>query len=489
MDGCLEKGAVEMKRNVQIGAFFLTVASAAFGQGYSPAVRSNVLDASRQLGSGGYNSPAPRYGYGGGFGNLYITGNVTGGRGFRGYVPYSDPTQFSSRLGSSALSGFEGDATHLRRVEAGIMPGQTMPYYHGSSTILPLSAHAQGLTLPGSLIPRAQVLPRSESFGTRAFLSPYTTEGFVRLPENVRTSDVLVPNITLPQQLPVQPGEMAGISPTPTPAERTLPFGQEPKAQPTPEQPESLLGQPTPMPEPGQPQEVQQDYSSWLNAQAEQAERPQIKVGFQPEFAEQARQMGTQGHLSKMTESPTTEQVTPTPTPMSTPSPTMSPLPESQRLRRPSAIKSGQPVVSTLAGNGDDTFSQVMRLGQRLLSQGKFYGAHQAYVQAGSLKENDPMPLFGQAHALIGAGDLRSGAVALEAALKQFPKFLRLQLDGARLIGSASILNRRREQLENLAAKNDDPQIKLLFGYLEVLSGRREAGLQQIAQSGLVAVQ
>jgi len=39
-------------------------------------------------------------------GNLVITGNVTGGKHFRGLVPYGSPTNFQSRLGTSSLDSF-----------------------------------------------------------------------------------------------------------------------------------------------------------------------------------------------------------------------------------------------------------------------------------------------------------------------------------------------------------------------------------------------
>jgi tetratricopeptide (TPR) repeat protein len=282
------------------------------------------------------------------------------------------------------------------------------------------------------------------------------------------------PQVESPTALP------SSATPTPSP-KLEKPFAEEtaPKEKPSERESSNLmLGQPQPESTTGQ--EAPQDYSNWVTLQAEKAEKPQ-GVGTlvpQAEYAEQAKRLGVQGKLRS------SSQIT-EPAPDSKQSET----PETPKAKRPSELKSEQPVISSLVGSGTDAFSQTMRLGQRLLAQGKFYEAYQAYVQSLTIKPNDPMPLFGQANALIGAGDLRSGATQLAAAINKFPKFLRLSLDGARLMGSQSILDRRREQVENLARKNKDPQILLLQGYLELLSGSRNAGFQHLSQSGLVTIE
>ena len=69
-----------------------------------------MLDANPRVGSFGYNAPAPidvvmpRA-------NLYITGNVRGGKSFQGLVPYTSVDEFSGSLGSSTLSDFYRDST------------------------------------------------------------------------------------------------------------------------------------------------------------------------------------------------------------------------------------------------------------------------------------------------------------------------------------------------------------------------------------------
>lgn len=463
---------MNMKMTMAIVAAFSGLSGA---QIYQPAVRGNAIDASRQLGAGGINAPVRTYGNigysGGGFGNLYITGNVSAGRQFRGFVPYSDPTQFQARLGSSALNTFESDAPSLNRIERGYGLGQVEPYYNRNSTILPLSAQRYGLTIPGSSMPRTSILPQPESFGTWALRRPPGPIAGA-LPERVRPGDILVPMTGAPEAA-MRPAET--VSPfepsqdlTPTQKEflqralekeETPAVTPEPRIQPAPE--EQI---PT-----GTETEAQtEDFSSWLRRQAETAERPAIRVGPQPEYAESARRMALESR-----DQPASQPAT---------------RPRSDAGRR-TGEKKPAPVISDLTGRGTDEFSRTMRSAQRWMNQGRFYDAFQQYSQALTIKPDDPVPVFGQANALLAAGELRLAAEHLQEALKRFPTFVRLTLDGARLLGSRNILDRRRQQLTTLSKKNGDPQIELLLGYSELLSGDRRAGLNRMAASGLAVIQ
>jgi hypothetical protein len=456
-----------MNRATMLMIMLALTGELAFGQ-----VQRNVLDASPQMGSGGYNRPASTYqgGYGsGGFGNLYITGNVTAGKQFRGYVPYSDPTQFRGNLGSSALSSFESDAPNLQRVENGMGGGVTMPFYNRSSTILPLSAIRENYNVPGSSLPRTQVLPQSPSYLTGATLErSYTQSMQEQLPAAIRPNDVLVPSVAMPGMAPedvyTRPMDME----TPKSAEAAL----KPKKPLVEEQREREVVMPERLIEVPMTEETMQapkgrELSEWLKEQADQAERTgQAKMirGPEQEYAESAKRLAVQG--KEMKGAPGIAATKP-----STETPA--------KAIRPSG-QSGQVVVTTLAGSGTDAFDQSMRSAQRLMNQGRFYDAYQVYAQANSMKTENPLAVYGQANALIAAGELRSAGERLRVGMKMFPKFVHLSLDGSRLLGSRAILERRLGQVRNLSIKNDDQELVLLAGYLEILAGNREAGLRLI---------
>ncbi|NLE30439.1 MAG: tetratricopeptide repeat protein [Phycisphaerae bacterium] len=437
----------------------------AFGQ-----IQRNVLDASPQMGAGGYNRPTPVYqgGYGGGgFGNLYITGNVTGGKQFRGRIPYTDPTQFRGNLGSSYLSSFESEAPNLQRVESGMTGGVTMPFFNRSSTILPLSAIRENYNTPGSSLPRTQVLPQSPSYLTGATLErSYTQSMQEQLPAAIRSSDVLVPNVAIPEVTP----EEAYLRPMDTTKRETpeIPLAERKRIE---EQRISEEMMPEPMIETPEIQEINQapadrDLSGWLKEQAEQAERAsqsRLIAGPQQEYAESAKRLAVQGKEMRGAPGAATQPAKET----------------LARAVRPSG-QSGQVVVTTLAGRGSEAFDLTMRSGHKLMNQGRFYDAYQVYVQAASIKPDDPLAVYGQANALIAAGEFRSAGERLRRAMEMFPKFVHLTIDGARLLGSKTILERRLGQVRNLSIKNDDRDLVLLAGYLEILAGNHEAGLKLI---------
>lgn len=70
--------------------------------------QGNALDANLLRGSGGANSAAPQENFAAR--NLIVTGNVAGGRGFRGSVGYTAPTDFRGVTGSDATYRFRADS-------------------------------------------------------------------------------------------------------------------------------------------------------------------------------------------------------------------------------------------------------------------------------------------------------------------------------------------------------------------------------------------
>ena len=89
----------------------------------------HALDANPRIGSMGINPNArldslmPRL-------NLYLTGNVRGGAGFQGFIPYRSVGEFSTGLGSDTLSGFRRDSVAIADLGRGITAGQ--PYFDPS---------------------------------------------------------------------------------------------------------------------------------------------------------------------------------------------------------------------------------------------------------------------------------------------------------------------------------------------------------------------
>ena len=98
-------------------------------------------------------------------GNLIITGNVSGGRHFRGTVPYGATTDFGATLGSSSLDSFLRRSAGLE--SSGLNRWKYAPYYSPSRTVTTTSPGQSGVIGP-------QVLAVSGRAEDRAALSART---------------------------------------------------------------------------------------------------------------------------------------------------------------------------------------------------------------------------------------------------------------------------------------------------------------------------
>lgn len=88
--------------------FGLGVALAGTAHGQDALGRGDALDANTQVGSGGRNAPVRQEDFR--LRNLIVTGDVAGGRGFRGSVGYAAEGDFRDSLGSDDLFQFRADS-------------------------------------------------------------------------------------------------------------------------------------------------------------------------------------------------------------------------------------------------------------------------------------------------------------------------------------------------------------------------------------------
>ncbi len=404
--------------------------------------RGNILDASPQIGTSGYNIPIRRYPYG--MGNLYITGNVTGGKEFKGYVPYRASTSFRTNLGSSSLSSFESSSVGLQDIMMGNIYGQTLPYYHPSSTILPLSALRKS-NIPGSSMPRTSTPKKPFTYYKQPEIK-ITRDYRKALPTNIKPTDILIPDILIQEIANITPEENKPVQPIPSakPKEKIKPSKEEvnitivpPKEEKTP---------------PQQQPEEGKSYFEILNQQAQETLPPSY-APLKPEFAEIAKNLAIQAKFQKA---------------------------KKQEKTKPQK----KIVISSLAGTSKNYYANLMRKAQQMINNSRFRDAYQLYIEASNLKPNDPLPLFGQVHALIAEGRFKTASKLLRKALAKFPQFISFELKGNQLLGSRGLLEKRSSQVKILYLKNKNSKdLKLLLGYLKLLKNERIEGLELISQS------
>jgi len=143
-------GRATMQVVLVVAAVF-AVSDGAVGQAV-PTQTGRELDASPQVGSGGYNSPTGSVG--GVNSQLYVTGQVTGLGQFRGRVPYISPGLLQTNVPSARFSTFDSQSVGLQDV----LRGQTYltgAYYEPSRTVFNAAGTVSGQTGPGSDVPRS----------------------------------------------------------------------------------------------------------------------------------------------------------------------------------------------------------------------------------------------------------------------------------------------------------------------------------------------
>lgn len=124
---------------------------------------SQSNDASNRIGSGGFNGGGPANPYAArGFnaGNLVVTGNVTGGRAFRGSLGYTAANQFRGNTGSGDFDRFIGDSVgigQVREAPSGVFANQATnvrPYFGAGQTVQRPAGFVSDPAYGGGFVPQ-----------------------------------------------------------------------------------------------------------------------------------------------------------------------------------------------------------------------------------------------------------------------------------------------------------------------------------------------
>ncbi|HCO92389.1 MAG TPA: hypothetical protein DIU00_00300 [Phycisphaerales bacterium] len=102
-------------------------------------------------------------------GNLLITGNVRGGRYFRGTVPYRAATSFSSTLGSSSLNSFLRDTAGSEDFRTYSRQYGTRPYYSRSGTVTTMMPGRSEILAPTGTMMNTRAQQDTRSAGAGVF--------------------------------------------------------------------------------------------------------------------------------------------------------------------------------------------------------------------------------------------------------------------------------------------------------------------------------
>jgi tetratricopeptide (TPR) repeat protein len=136
--------------------------------------------------------------------------------------------------------------------------------------------------------------------------------------------------------------------------------------------------------------------------------------------------------------------------------------------------------IHTFVGRGASAVNDQLLRAEALLETGRFFDAADRYETAHMLDPANPLPLIGKGHALLAAGEYLSAAVYLIRGLERFPELSRFRVNLEALIGGGEIIDIRRADIMARLKRLEDPRLRFLLGYIEVHTGMRESGLENL---------
>ena len=528
-------------------AVFSAVFTAQAQVRYTPPVRQDgrLFDANPQIGSGGYNYARPVSPLSSG--NLTISGNVRGGRAFRGFSPISSTTAFRGPLGSGALSAFRRDSVSV--ADRGPVYVNTLrtPYYDPAQT-----AYTSGFLNRASgqyqysqpSLPIGTLSNRSSGFGRSLGV---TGPLDLRLDPSLKLGPVggteaksWNPTSLQSQIVGLTPGRPSELSSSIFgPMAQTAPTGEWNYGRP---RTSAMAGSPT-----GKPSwnPLGHGMHEHMRVTDPPGTRPPLGTPLEyvrsstlrritPEEGEELfAPLGSDAkyYLGPIPVDSETGAVVPpvasgidtarVATYLSDPSvlpgydifndmqlslslsadlgaawfddmqAAIRENPELvEMLHEQSQLESREFVdqmlnspIKTFHGEGDSPLNDELLKAESLLEIGQYYEAARRYQAAHRRNPLNPLPLIGKGNAFLAAGNYASATVALLQGFERYPELVEFNFDVTELIGGREIVDIRRADIMRLLEGRDDPHLRFLLGYLEYYAGNRESGMTNLERA------
>jgi len=445
-----------------------------------------------------------------GSGNLTVTGNVRGGRHFRGIVPYQSRYSFEADLPSSSLDSFLRYSAGSEDIGGGAGRYETQPYYSGTRTVTTTRPGYRGVFRPVS----TQIDDRASS---KSALSPLpkqeaSVREYVELPYTRPGAQGLRPLSMSPLELErVILEEIETISESKKLADEQ----HRPRIEPLPQDlrtvsdkaaelkrgllvEDELLRLPT-RAESGQEEREKFEPRFLLS----QESSPDLSVPIYREQVDIYEQMKWQiqsaarrPDLSGSRETEHESRFIGTDEALSTP------IYRERRAKRDDEVPiyrdkdkgldsrlkddvsaKAREILGehkTFASFAEDKFNRHMRAAEEYLKRGRYYRAADAYTLAAIYKPDDPLAYAGKSHALFAAGEYMSSALFLARALEIFPEYAQFKIDLVAMVGDKDKLESRVANVEEWLDESNAAELQFLLGYVYYQMGRQEEAEKMI---------
>lgn len=395
-------------------------------------------------------------------GNLIITGNVSGGKHFRGVVPYNAISDFAGSLGSTSLDSF-------LRYSAGAtnrMPysGKVRRFYSPTRTVT--------TTQPGRMVirpPSIKIAPfGTDEYGNQRLLLTETkllTEQTALQSETI--SRPMSPKLQQIEKMILQTMS-AKVEESRQKLEKTTKFTDElfekPQTQNTTDEIKKTTDeqQPAEINEPNYAVENfenfglygQQDIFEQMKEEIKQLSKPSQPTPRPNNEYHNNEYQGRKSDERFDTKIDRIEEISQT------------------NLSARAKIILGP--HKTFASFAKDRFNKYIRAAEAYLKQGEFYRAADAYTMALVYKPGNPLAYAGKSHALFASGEYMSSALFLRRALNIFPEYAKFKIDIETMVGDRDTLETRLADVEQWAAKSGSGELYFLMAYVYHQIGRQE---------------
>lgn len=380
------------------------------------------------------------YGY---VGNLTMTGNIGGGRHFRGFIPYSSSDYIDRRLLDPQSESVSSFIRRSAQPEAFFDPRQTVA-----------SLQRPG----GSGLGAPAITPQVRTTASKQWLESFDIADVIRpplqrplAPSTQTLEAVLQQHLT--QRTAEKDKRIVLLDPLQTPPAGLDPLKVQPESRPAP----ALIDK-TARKDPSD------DFSQTPAAPSQSI------------YAQIRRQLG----LSRDREQPEKETLQTVEEPSASEDKTK-PQPSSARssLRmRPEdfvksedgrALRKDYPDFEHLAAAKAEDY---LFLGEEFLKNGQYYKAADAFELASVWDWKNPLLVLARSHALFAAGEYMSSAFYLSRAIEMEPKVLQSRFDWSSLLDSRDAFENRLTELSTWQQRSNSPELALLMGYILLQDGK-----------------
>lgn len=128
-------------------------------------------------------------------------------------------------------------------------------------------------------------------------------------------------------------------------------------------------------------------------------------------------------------------------------------------------------------------YEEYMRVAADFMKNNKYYRAADSYALAEVFKSNDPTALIGRGHALFAAGEYMSSSYFIERAITISPEFASGKLDLATIFSDRDLYESRVNKIVEWYKRSEAPELAFLLAYMFYQDGNLGMAVQAIEEA------